>query len=336
MFIKDFGKGKYEVIEKVKERGIGLGASLVLRTYKSKILVKENLLTEVTAWEKSQLQMMDNTMIPLSKKVVDVIVGDVDVPAFHVTDLDGLRAIKKLQGKSKALSTFTSIAQSNVGNLSGIRTDGGFLVHLIGKLKIASTDDIMSQPDENGMRWVLSEPDHQSSLTHILNKASDSNIGSKIKGEIYLAFDKSYKKLKLRYTNDRAINKVTLYNKDESEFTDIKKLYNLYEKEVIKILKKHQKQLNKHFGDPQPYTGNWYWNELVVDKIMIVDVLGYIADIYYWDDEAFEDDYNSPDGKQKRKEIEQAQKMFGNKIEITTEPKDINKWIHDRGGDAFF
>jgi hypothetical protein len=39
-FIKDLGKGKYEIIQKVKERGIGLGAGLILRTYKSKILVK--------------------------------------------------------------------------------------------------------------------------------------------------------------------------------------------------------------------------------------------------------------------------------------------------------
>ena len=39
-FMKDLGKGKYEVTQKVKERGIGLGAGLILRTYKSKILVK--------------------------------------------------------------------------------------------------------------------------------------------------------------------------------------------------------------------------------------------------------------------------------------------------------
>ena len=39
-WIKDLGKGKYEVIQKVKERGIGLGAGMVLRTYKSRILVK--------------------------------------------------------------------------------------------------------------------------------------------------------------------------------------------------------------------------------------------------------------------------------------------------------
>jgi hypothetical protein len=39
-FIKDLGKGKYEIIQKVKERGIGLGAGLILRTYKTRILVK--------------------------------------------------------------------------------------------------------------------------------------------------------------------------------------------------------------------------------------------------------------------------------------------------------
>ena len=46
----------------------------------------KDLLYEVISWEDSQLNMMDSTMIPLSKKVVDVIVGDVDIPTFHVTD----------------------------------------------------------------------------------------------------------------------------------------------------------------------------------------------------------------------------------------------------------
>ena len=137
----------------------------------------KDLLYEVISWEDSQLNMMDSTMIPLSKKVVDVIVGDVDIPTFHVTDFKGLVNLKKLQGTSKALSTFTTTSQSNIGNLSGIRTDGGFLVHMIGKLKIASSDDIMSRPDETGMRWVSTEPQFPSSLTYLLNKASDSKIG---------------------------------------------------------------------------------------------------------------------------------------------------------------
>jgi len=298
----------------------------------------KDLLYEVISWEDSQLNMMDSTMIPLSKKVVDVIVGDVDIPTFHVTDFKGLVNLKKLQGTSKALSTFTTTSQSNIGNLSGIRTDGGFLVHMIGKLKIASSDDIMSRPDETGRRWVSTEPQFPSSLTYLLNKASDSKIGDKIKGKMTFIFDDIIRKLKLKYK--RNVHGLFSHLEDKDGNTldkrGVKKVFNLYEKGVVKVIKTHQKQLNKHFGEPHPFTGDWWWNELVVDKIMVVDVLGYIEDMYYYDDEVFEDDYNSTEGKQKRKEIEKAKKMFGNKIEITNEPKDINKWISDRGGDAYF
>jgi hypothetical protein len=45
-FIKDLGKGKYEITQRMMDAGIGIGARKVLRNYKSKIQVKEGVLLE--------------------------------------------------------------------------------------------------------------------------------------------------------------------------------------------------------------------------------------------------------------------------------------------------
>jgi len=93
----------------------------------------QDLITEI-AWKETAIEHMYKNRIPLTQKIVDTIIGDVDVPTFHVTDLDGLKKLKKMQGTAKALSTFTSTANDNAKDLYGIKTSGGFLVHLIGKL----------------------------------------------------------------------------------------------------------------------------------------------------------------------------------------------------------
>ena len=45
-FIKDLGNNKYEITQRMMDVGIGIGAKKVLRNYKSKIQIKESLITE--------------------------------------------------------------------------------------------------------------------------------------------------------------------------------------------------------------------------------------------------------------------------------------------------
>ena len=45
-FIKDLGNNKYEITQRMMDAGIGIGAKKVLRNYKSKIQIKESLITE--------------------------------------------------------------------------------------------------------------------------------------------------------------------------------------------------------------------------------------------------------------------------------------------------
>ena len=45
-FIKDLGKGQYEITQRMMDAGIGIGARKVLRNYKSKIQIKEGFILE--------------------------------------------------------------------------------------------------------------------------------------------------------------------------------------------------------------------------------------------------------------------------------------------------
>ena len=45
-FLKDLGKGQYEITQRMMDAGIGIGARKVLRNYKSKIQIKEGLISE--------------------------------------------------------------------------------------------------------------------------------------------------------------------------------------------------------------------------------------------------------------------------------------------------
>ncbi len=93
--------------------------------------------------------------------------------AFHVTDFDGVEKLKRLQGGKKSISAFYNIDDYMIQ--SGIRTYGGFVAELEGDVLAAAPDDISSQPDKTGRRWLT--------FSTIMNPstASDPGLGGKTK-----------------------------------------------------------------------------------------------------------------------------------------------------------
>ena len=57
-FIKDLGKGKYEITQRMMDAGIGIGAKKVLRNYKSKIQIKEGILLERIDYQQSAEELV--------------------------------------------------------------------------------------------------------------------------------------------------------------------------------------------------------------------------------------------------------------------------------------
>ena len=92
-------------------------------------------------------------MIPISGPMFKRIWPDtIRTTVFHTTDLSGLKALKKLEGGKKTISAFFSMMSRYLE--SGIATGGGIVIEMDADVLISARDDIMSQVDKTGRRWV--------------------------------------------------------------------------------------------------------------------------------------------------------------------------------------
>ena len=133
----------------------------------------KDLITEV-AWQRSTLDFAAMRKIPISAPIMKKVIGDINVTSFHITDIQNISKIKSLVGKKKSISTFNTYG-ANASELKhgiGIKTKGGILLSLEGKLMASNAADIMSSPDETGRRWIA---DYH--LTDIFDDVGAGEIG---------------------------------------------------------------------------------------------------------------------------------------------------------------
>ena len=111
---------------------------------------------------------MKDIKIPLSPAIFKrVWPKSIRSKAFHLTDLIGVQRLKKMQGKKKSVSAFYNMTDYMIQ--SGIRTEGGYVVELEGDVLAAAPDDISSQPDKTGRRWLT--------FSTLMNKSTASDPG---------------------------------------------------------------------------------------------------------------------------------------------------------------
>jgi len=92
--------------------------------------------------------------IPISGPMFKRIWPDtVRSTVFHTTDLDGLKALKKIEGGKKSISAFFSMMARYME--SGIATGGGIVAEMEADVIVSARDDIMSEVDKGGRRWVM-------------------------------------------------------------------------------------------------------------------------------------------------------------------------------------
>ena len=91
--------------------------------------------------------------IPISGPMFKRIWPDtIRATVFHATDHNGLGKIKKIEGGKKSISAFFSMMSRYME--SGVATSGGAVVEMDADVLISARDDIMSQVDTQGRRWV--------------------------------------------------------------------------------------------------------------------------------------------------------------------------------------
>ena len=248
------------------------------------MLTFKSFLKEAPAWTESLSTMLfdlprdglADLKIPLSPAIFKRIWPEsVRSKCFHVTGFDGVRALKKMQGKKKSISAFYNIKPVAIED--GIKTDGGFVIEMMADILVAAPDDIGSQPDKTGRRWLV--------WSTILKELGG---GSKIK-----KMEKDLEKLliEILVKNDLGpykkglttseLNKAWIYLGKNSDGKTKSLIIKNYIDGMEKIMKKYSKPLQSIFKDytkkrtldPDEDSGDTeLWDELVVNNVKIEKV----------------------------------------------------------------
>jgi len=230
--------------------------------------------------------------IPLSPSIMSRIwPKSIRSKAFHLTDFDGVKKLKGLQKGKRSISAFYNMDDYMIA--SGIKTEGGYVVELEGDVLAASPDDISSQPDKSGRRWIT--------VSSLMNPstAADPGLGGKAKLK---GIDFSIKKLLVdilikHWKEDEDAASKAYIDKDIDtsmsdnvvglEWSHLGKHFGGKQKSLIikdyidgmeKIMKKYSKSLRSVLTDytkkktlePDPDSGDVaMWDELVVNNFTI-------------------------------------------------------------------
>ena len=96
---------------------------------------------------------VDDVMIPLGSSIIERLWPDkIRSKVFHITDENGVEQLKKMQKSKKAISAFFNMDSYFLE--SGIQTDGGFVAELTGDILVAGPDDLNTEVDKSGRRYL--------------------------------------------------------------------------------------------------------------------------------------------------------------------------------------
>jgi len=243
---------------------------------------------EAVAWTQSLSTMLfdlpragfKDLKIPLSSPIFKRIWPEtIRSKVFHLTDFDGVKKLKGLQGGKRSISAFYNMDDYIIQ--SGIKTEGGYVVELEGDVLVAAPDDISSQPDKTGRRWLT--------FSTLMNPytAGDPGLGGKSK---LRGIEKDIESLlvDILTKNDLGPYKKGLTTKELNRgWSWLGKSTGGKEKSIIikdyidgmeKIMKKYSKPLGalltdytkKRTLDPDEDSGEKaMWDELVVNNFKI-------------------------------------------------------------------
>ena len=219
--------------------------------------------------------------IPLSPAIMRRIwPKPVRTTVFHLTDYDGLGKLKKMQGGKRSISAFFNIDPQVIE--TGIKSEGGYVVEMDADVLVASQDDISSQPDKTGRRWIT--------LSSLMNKPTDPDPGlggaTKLK-KMENDIDEMLIEIIMQYADDPKfmpnVNKswIALGQEYRNENKILSQIIRDYLDGMEKVMKKYSKVLGslltaytkKRIQEPDPDSGDKpMWDELVVNNFKIKKV----------------------------------------------------------------
>ena len=113
----------------------------------------------------------DSPALILSPTMIDRVFGNTRIDGWHVTDFNGLKGLKRIEGKKASISVLTEIEPGRIKIFTmGVETGGGYCVSLEESLLVSSTIDVYSTRLEAGRRGIAVGSDDYPSLNKDLLK----------------------------------------------------------------------------------------------------------------------------------------------------------------------
>ena len=242
---------------------------------------KQYLKERAPAWTESLSSILfdlpragyKDVKIPLSSAIFKRIWPEsIRSTVFHLTDYAGVKNLKRMQGKKKSISAFYNLAPDRISY--GIQTEGGYIIEMDADVLAAAPDDIGSQPDKTGRRWLTWET--------ILEEMGGGNTIKKMETDLSeLLMD-----LIMKYAEDPGASGMPNINKAWGnlgrEYKSDGKGKSLIIKDYIdgmeKIMKKYSRPLRSIFTDYvkkrdlDATVSSKEWDELVVNNFTIKKV----------------------------------------------------------------
>ena len=245
----------------------------------------EGYLNEV-AWQQSlSIMLFDlpragltDLKIPLSPSIFKRIWPEsVRSRVFHLTDHDGIKKLIKIQGGKRSISAFYNMDASRISY--GIQTEGGYVVEMDADVLVAAPDDIASQPDKTGRRWLVwstilddmgggnrvkgMESHFLNLLETIIHEYTPEDIGKIERRHGIPQYWSSFSRL-LRVKGTK--KKLSLVIRDYID--GMEKIMKTYSKPLRSIFTDYVK---KRVRDGEEQTGS-DWDELVVNNFKIKEI----------------------------------------------------------------
>jgi len=217
--------------------------------------------------------------IPISGPMFKRIWPDtIRATVFHTTDLAGLERLGKLEGGKKTISAFFSMMSRYME--TGVATSGD--VHVVAEMDadvlISARDDIMSEVDKQGRRWVM--------MSWFEYQTRERSKFSKVEKDLNTLIANLVKK---HIPKDKEIQQTKHFGKDSGAVFDIwgnmkrhlkgdgKKLRLVikdYFDGVERVLKKHEEMMGHivyGYAKGKRMTDN-AWDEQIVNNIKVKKV----------------------------------------------------------------
>ena len=208
--------------------------------------------------------------IPLSSSIFKrVWPDDIRTTVFHLTDVDGLDKLVKLQGKKKSISAFTSMDRYYYNR--GVQTAGGIVAEIDGNVLIAAPTDIMSRPDNTGRRWTAFRAISGREKFGRIDDLTIKSIGKDVE-KLFKQLITTYYPDKLQPYSKKLANTQWQYI-GAHPLSDKRKIIADYIDGMEKIIKKHSAKLRGVFTrylDRRRTDDSW--DEIIVNDIKIKQV----------------------------------------------------------------